>query len=154
MITGTKVAFAALFAFALPATASAACPSYANSGAPLSYTAESAYMPQATRVVAGGNIDLSQCGEVPGVGFVVESPDFTMMYDALTLGRALELRVTGDCDTVLLVNTAQGEWVFNDDTNGLNPAVRIANAPSGQYDIWVGTLGSDTCDAQLEVETF
>lgn len=154
MSTLTKTVFAGIFALALPATASAMCPSYETSGYGLSYDAESAYAPQSTQVIAGGDIDLGECAELPGYGYVVESPDFTMQYDALGMGRALELRANASCDAVLLINTAEGEWLFNDDTNELNPAVRIENAPSGQYDIWVGTLGAENCEAVFEVETF
>ena len=50
---------------ALPAAAQAACPSYATPGYGLSYNAESAYVPQSTQVVAGGNIDLSTCPTAP-----------------------------------------------------------------------------------------
>jgi hypothetical protein len=77
-----------------------------------------------------------------------------MTYDAQSRGRALEFRVQGTCDTVLLVNGATAQWYFNDDDNGSDPRIRIANAPSGQYDIWVGTFGTQTCNAQLIVESF
>ena len=149
-----RTTFAAALIVSLPAIAQATCPSYAQSGAGLSYDAEQAYAPQSTTVIAGGDLDLSTCAEIPGVGYIIENPDFTMQYDALDMGRALEVRVEGDCDTVLLVNTATGEWLFNDDTNEMNPALRIENAPSGQYDIWVGTYGTDTCEATMTVETF
>jgi len=154
MNTFTRTAAAGFFALVMPATAWAACPSFAQSGAPLSFTAESAYIPQAVSVIAGGNLDLGTCAEVPGVGYVVQYPDFTMQYNDLGMGRALEIRVRASCDTVLLVNTAQGQWIFNDDTNGIDPALRIERAAGGQYDIWVGTFGTQTCDAQLQIETF
>ncbi|PWE30230.1 hypothetical protein C4N9_05905 [Pararhodobacter marinus] len=146
--------FAAALIVSLPAFAQAMCPSYQQSGAALSYDAEQAYVPQSTTVIAGGDLDLSSCAEIPGTGYVIENPDFTMQYDALGMGRALEIRVDGDCDTVLLVNTASGEWLFNDDAMEMNPALRIENAASGQYDIWVGTYGTETCEATMTVETF
>jgi hypothetical protein len=141
-------------ALALPTVALAACPSYAERGTPLSYTAETALVVQSSPVVAGGNIDLGTCAEVPGNGFVVETPDFTMTYDSLGQGRTLEMRVAAGCDAVLLLNATNGQWFFNDDTNGTDPALRIENAPSGEYDIWVGTYGMETCEAVLEIETF
>ncbi|WP_127107644.1 hypothetical protein [Pararhodobacter zhoushanensis] len=150
----SKAAVAGLFALIAPAAASAACPTYAQHGAPLSYTAETVWTPQSTTVIAGGDQDLSTCAEVPGAGYVIENPDFTLTYDALNMGRALEFRVTGSCDTVLLVNSATGEWLFNDDTNEMHPVVRLNNAPSGQYDLWVGTYGPETCEATLTVESF
>jgi len=155
MNTLFKAVVASAFSLALPAIASAqACPDYSVSGYGLSYTAETAYLPQSTSVVAGGDIDLSACGSVPGMGYIVQNPDFTMQYNDLGMGRALEIRVDAACDTVLLVNGADGQWYFNDDTAGLNPAIRLSGAPSGQYDIWVGTLGADTCEAVMTVETF
>lgn len=139
----------------LPAIAAAqACPSYAVSGAPLNYTAETAYLPQSTAVVAGGTLNLAACGSIPGVGYIVENPDFTMQYNDLGMGRALELRVVASCDAVLLVNGADGQWYFNDDASGSNPGLRLEGAISGQYDIWVGTFADLPCDATLTVETF
>jgi len=150
----SKAFFASAMLAALPVTAQATCPSYAVSGQPISHSSDEVYAPQSHSVIAGGNIDLASCGSVPGHGNIIENPDFTMMYDAQARGRALELRVDAACDTVLLVNSASAEWHFNDDTNGLNPAIRIQNAPSGQYDIWVGTFGGATCSATLTVESF
>ncbi|MFN4098571.1 MAG: peptidase S1 [Pararhodobacter sp.] len=150
----SKVAVAGFAALVMPAAAWAACPSYAQNGAPLSFTAESAYIPQAVPVIAGGDLDLSTCAQVPGVGYIVQNPDFTMQYNDLGMGRALEIRVQASCDTVLLVNTTQGAWLYNDDANGIDPGLRIEHAPGGQYDIWVGTYGPQTCDAQLQIETF
>ena len=155
MNTLLKSVLASAALFALPTLAAAqACPSYAVSGAPLNYTAESAYIPQSVGVVAGGTLNLSACGSIPGVGYIVENPDFTMQYTDLGMGRQLEFRVTAACDAVLLINAADGQWYFNDDANGSNPALRLSVAPSGQYDIWVGTFDTMPCDASLTVETF
>ncbi len=151
----SKTVLAGVFAITLPAVASAqACPSYANSGAGLNFTAESVWIPQSVGVVAGGNIDLGACGSVPGHGYVIQSPDFTMQYNDLGMGRQLEFRVQASCDTVLLINASDGQWYFEDDTNGMDPAIRLSVAPSGQYDIWVGTFGMNTCQATLTVESF
>ena len=150
----SKALFVGAALAVLPAAGFAACPSYANPGSPLSYTDEQVWSPQAHSVTAGGNINLAECASIPGIGYIVENPDFTLQYQNVTAGRALEFRVDAACDAVLLVNTASGEWVFNDDTNGLNPAVRIASAPDGRYDVWVGTLGNSTCAAQLILESF
>jgi len=155
MNTLLKAAFASAIALSLPAVAAAqACPSYDVSGAPLSYTAETAYIPQSTAVVAGGTLNLAACGSIPGVGYIVQNPDFTMQYNDLGMGRALELRVVASCDAVLLVNSADGQWYFNDDASGSNPGLRLNGAISGQYDIWVGTFDTMPCDATLTVETF
>lgn len=155
MNTFTKTFLATALVFAAPSLAAAqACPSYENSGAPLSYSSEDVYAPQSLSVVAGGDLDLSQCSELPGFGHVIASPDFTLQYDSLEMGRALEFRVTGECDTVLLINTSEGAWLFNDDDSGVDPRVRIAAAPDGQYDIWVGTLEAATCAATLTIESF
>jgi len=143
----------ALLALAVPAAAQA-CPSYETPGVALRYTAETAYVPQATPVIAGGTIDLTTCPETQGAGYVIESPDFTMAYEALGMGRALEIRVRAACDAVLLVNASNGQWLFNDDANGTDPALRIDNAPSGRFDIWVGTYGMESCEAELQIETF
>lgn len=142
-------------ALILPTMASAQqCPSYASPGNPLSYTSDDAWTPRGHAVVAGGDIDLGACASVPGFGYVIASPDFTLTYDDQGRGRALEFRVSAGCDTVLLVNAADGQWFFNDDDNGLNPRIRLNAAPGGRYDIWIGTVSPSTCDAQFTIESF
>ena len=105
-------------------------------------------------MVAGGGVDLGACGSVPGFGYVATSPDFELAFSGNGAGRALEFRVNGSCDTTLLVNDARGAWHFNDDDTGLNPRIRLSGAAEGVYDIWIGTVGPDTCSAELIVETF
>ena len=139
---------------AAPVTASAACPVARHDGEPLAQTAETLLLVRSTQVVAGGDIDLDRCAAVTGSGFVVEGPDVTLTYDDMGQGRALELRVEAACDTVLVVNTPAGDWLYNDDTAGTDPALRIEAAAGGAYDIWVGTWGMESCDARLEVEAF
>ncbi len=131
------------------------CPDWQLGGIPITTDSETAWVPQQYPLFAGGGLDLAACSSVDGVGRVTPAPNFTLQYDALTLGRDLEFRVETDCDTTLLINDSTGAWHFNDDANGtLQPAIRLAGAPSGQYDIWVGTYGGSSCQATLVAETF
>lgn len=45
-------------------------------------------------------------------------------------------------DTTLLVRAPDGSFFCNDDFDGSNPMVEIANAAPGEYRVWVGTYGS------------
>jgi len=132
----------------------AACPNPAANGQMLTYSGQGLWTPQRFNVVAGGNIDLGACQTVPGHGHIVQSPDFTLNFTANPQNYDLEFRVEGTCDPVLLVNSPSGQWFYNDDDNGLNSRLRIPRAQAGQYDIWVGTFGSQTCQATLIAETF
>lgn len=153
---------ATLLGAPLLATAAAAqsCPSYGTAGNPLSYDSDTVYSAQSHQVFAGGNIQLGDCDSIPGYGYIVESPDFTLQYDAQDRGRALEFRVEAECDAVLLVNDSRGEWHFNDDDQVegdmmiIDPRLRLENAASGQYDIWVGTFDEEICEATLFVESW
>ncbi|MBL8132071.1 MAG: hypothetical protein JNL42_09460 [Anaerolineae bacterium] len=105
------------------------------------------------------------------VGFTTEAPTFRVIWSG---GRGSPLRFGffSDEDTTIIVNTANGQWVCNDDSGGsINPLVEITNAPDGQYDIWIGhyarnrraagtlsvmagetpgpTPGDETCDTPL-----
>ncbi len=137
------------------ATSAAACPDWRMTGAPLSYTADDLWVPQSTGVVAGGNVSISSCPGVPGNGYVITQPDFDLSFTDNSAQRDLELRVQGTCDTILLVNDANGQWHFDDDSGGeFNPRLRLLAAPAGSYDIWVGTYGPSTCQSTLTLETF
>ena len=139
---------------AMPAQAQV-CPNYQLNGAQYSVDANGLWSPASYGVTAGGNVNLGACGSVPGSGWITQGPDFTFSYNALGMGRDLEFRVQGSCDTVLLVNDAGARWHYSDDADGsTNPRIRLSNASSGVYDVWVGTFGSSTCSATLVAETF
>lgn len=92
--------------------------------------------PHRVEIAAGGGFDASA---IPGcVGWIASAPDYRVNW---TGGGQLPLtfHATSEADTTLVINDAEGNWVCNDDAQGLNPAVSFENAPSGQYDIWVGT---------------
>jgi hypothetical protein len=146
-------ATALALALAMPGAA-LACPDVALTGESLTYSSDEAYAPRAHGVIAGGDVDLGACGSVPGAGYVATAPDFELTFTANGAGRALEFRVQADCDAVLLVNDATGQWHFNDDDAGTDPRIRLDRAPEGLYDIWIGTFGPATCNAELIVETF
>ena len=86
---------------------------------------------------AGGPVDLSDIGYF---GYVNESPDFDLYYEAGDF--SLTIRVESKSDTVLLINGPDGEWLFSDDSDGLNPGITLRRPQSGLYDIWVGTAYS------------
>ncbi len=144
-------------AFALFATAgiAAACPAYQNVGVQTGYTTgQDLYSPNSYSVQAGGNQSLRNCGWNHS-GYVISRPDFEFQIDGLHQYGRLEIRAIGNCDTVLLVNDAQGNWYFDDDSYGnLNPAINLYRPASGVYDIWVGTYGTSICPATLQMETW
>ncbi|MDP2127792.1 MAG: hypothetical protein Q8K97_10470, partial [Pseudohongiella sp.] len=80
---------------------------------------------------------------------------FTMTFSGNSTGRELEFRLDTECDSVLMINDASGNWHYDDDTNGsLDAQIRLPKAANGIYDIWVGTRYSGTCNATLILETF
>ena len=130
------------------------CPDFTENGVALSYSSDALYTPRSHDVLAGGSVNLAQCAELPGIGFVGRGPDFTVTSQA-GAGRALSISATSGCDTVILVNGPTMTWEFDDDSAGdLDPVVWFADAESGIYDIWVGTIADDLCDATLTLETF
>ena len=135
-------------------TAALACPNPNQNGQMLTYTGQQLWAPQTHGVTAGGSQNLSNCPGVPGHGRVTSSPDFTLNLTANPQNYALEFRLTAQCDTVLLVRSPNGQWHYNDDTNGFNPLIRLNNAQAGQYRIWAGTFGQGNCAATLALETF
>ena len=70
---------------------------------------------------------------------------------------ALSIEVNGfGCDTVLLVNAADGGWHYNDDTHGVNPRVLLYGAGQmrGTVSAWVGTYNQGTCHASVSFRTY
>jgi hypothetical protein len=146
-------AFAMLLAIGGTAAWAKGCPQISEGAEVLNLSASDLYTPDDFDVVAGGDVDLSQCDDFDGFGFVVANPDFSLNYTA-DEDYDLEFRATGDCDVVLLVNDNTSTWHFVDDTNGTDATLRLPNATDGRFDIWIGTYGEDTCDGNLGVETF
>lgn len=134
--------------------ASADCPAWQyDARADIQGSAQHFWTPQRYNVVAGGRANLANCN-IPGTGHVAAIPDFELNYQGDT-NYDLNLRVEGDCDTTLLVNTANATWIFDDDNGGaLQPSLYLPNAGTGVYDIWVGTYDTGLCQAELIVETF
>jgi hypothetical protein len=102
----------------------------------------------AVRVMAGGDIDARRLGG-NCVGMIANPPDVRLNYRA---GRsALVITARSFADTTLIVNLPNGQWLCNDDLEGLNPGLVLNDAPSGQYDIWVGTFGRERAAAELRI---
>jgi hypothetical protein len=145
-----------VFALSVAAPAAAQqCPDWRQNGVTVSADAETLWSPRSYPLTAGGGLDLSLCGEVPGFGQVITAPSFTITYDDRSAGHDLDFRVESQCDTVLLINDAGAVWHYNDDEDGtLNPRLRLGAAPSGVYDVWVGSYSQQACAATLVLETF
>ncbi len=143
----------------LAAGAVEACPDWRLSGAQYGMTGDQLFTARSFRVVAGGENHLPNCrlqmaGRDPAIGYAATAPDFTFTINGL--GRyELEFRVISDCDSTLLLNTGAANYYFDDDDNGnLDPKIRLTRPSEGIYDVWIGTIGPDTCQATLYVETF
>lgn len=133
------------------------CPDWQLGGVPLTTDAQQAYTAQQYPMYAGGSTDLSQCGNgaYSAYGRTTAAPSFSVAYDAMNMGRELEFRVVSECDTVLLVNDSSAQWHYNDDADGtLSPRLRLTTAPSGRYDVWVGSYSGQSCPATLYVQTW
>lgn len=137
------------------ATVAAACPAWQNPGVRSLYTTgQDLWTPNSYSVTAGGGQFLRNCG-FNHTGYVISNPDFEVRIDGLESYNRLNIRVSGSCDTVLLVNDARANWYFDDDSGGsLQPSINIFGAASGVYDIWVGTYNPGTCGSTLTLETF
>lgn len=107
--------------------------------------------PHTVSISAGGSVDVDVTG--CGYGFVAMAPDYDLTYTGS--GGTLYFFVRSDEDTTLLINKPDASWICDDDSLGdSNPVVTIPNAPSGLYDIWVGTYSDgDLASATLYIST-
>ena len=111
--------------------------------------------PFVLEVLAGGSIDLDDSSDrdirrLDAYGYVAEAPDVDFYYE--TSGDfPLTIAVDGfGEDMVLLVNDPSGDWHYNDDEDGVDPAITFRNPESGLYSIWIGTFyDDDYLDAEL-----
>lgn len=139
------------------ALATGRCPDVSLGGTLLAYTSGELYLTRTHKVMAGGSLDLAQCGaeSISGMGYVEAAPDFELDYTHDPANGDLEFRLDSECDSVLLVNDPLGIWYFDDDSNGNQDAkIRLGNPVSGNYDLWIGSLSASGCSAQLTLESF
>lgn len=98
-------------------------------------------------VIAGGAMDLAELGYY---GYVADAPDFDLRYTSGEYDLTIRVENT-TADTLLLINGPDGQWHFNDDSDGLDPAITFSPPRDGLYDIWIGTLDGDYADARLVI---
>jgi len=119
------------------------------------------FTPRSFSLQAGGNVDITRCGNVRprtdrGPGYVTTNPDFSFSLSGM--GRyTLELRVVSACDAILLINTGSVSWYYDDDDNAASPGdpkIVLTRPADGRIDVWVGTYDGSLCDAELTLETF
>lgn len=139
----------------LPALSLAqACPDYtATPNSTLNLSADQLAEPHVIEMVAGGDLDLGNCPDLPGYGHVVTGPDYHINLSGTRPDTALAVRVQGECDTILLANDFSGSWHYDDDSgeNWLDPEL-ILPAVDGVYDFWVGTWSEELCRASFSLQ--
>ena len=152
-----RTLIASFFVLLAFSAAAMACPSIREGQSTYSVTGQDLYSPNSYNVIAGGDQSLRGCGW-NNTGYVISQPDFSFFTSGMGQYGRLEIEVTqAACDTVLVVNSANGSWYFDDDSAGnLLPRVNLTGASNtqGRIDVWVGTYGSSTCSAVLEMETW
>jgi hypothetical protein len=146
-----------IFVLVASGSAAIACPTVMQGRASYNVTGDFLYSPQSYGVTAGGDQSLRGCGWNHS-GYVISQPDFSFYTSGMGAYGRLEIEVTSAaCDTVLLVNSANGSWYYDDDSAGsLRPRINLYGTSNtqGRVDVWVGTFGSSLCSATLEMETW
>lgn len=136
-----------------------ACPTPSQSRQSYEVTGEQLYTTRSYNVTAGrASRRLVDCGYKVR-GYVASQPDFSFYTSGMERFARLVIQVTAaSCDTLLVVSSADAQWVYNDDRNRNDPLPMIALVGTrhhqGRVDVWVGTFGSQTCDATLALETW
>lgn len=105
--------------------------------------------PFAVEVDSGGKIKTNLGGVKT---FVDKAPDFRVKFSAGGGQLPLTFKVKCKADTTLLINTPDGKWIADDDSDGgFNPRITIQNPKSGVYDVWVGSYKGTIDPATLIV---
>lgn len=110
--------------------------------------------PRVITISAGGLVDLSDSTQYDCVGFVSEAPDYKIDYTTGSAGLELSFIALSEIDTVLLVNTPDGEWHCNDDYSdefGLSAGLTFDQPLAGVYDIWVGVYDQEDIYAEADL---
>ena len=97
-------------------------------------------------VRGGGQALLRDCG-LEGDGFIEidedvridQLPDVVLNWEGIF--PRLAVATEFERDSVLLIRDPEGNWHFNDDSEGDNPQVVFTDPPEGAYVIFIGTHG-------------
>jgi hypothetical protein len=81
------------------------------------------------------------------LGYAASDPDFLIELTS-EFNRITFLVASAD-DTTLIINLPNGSWACDDDTNGLNPALVLHDAPAGAYRLWIGSYSAETYDESI-----
>jgi hypothetical protein len=95
-------------------------------------------------VIAGGAHAVTEEETTAGCGGFVEAdgPDVELDYTAGVF--QLSIYVRARTDTVLVINTPEGDWICNDQFGpAADAGVVLIEPESGVYDIWIGTDETD-----------
>lgn len=99
--------------------------------------------PHTVTLASGGEVSVGYLGG-GCTGHAAVAPDYRINWTGS--GGALRVFFVGEDggDTTLLINRPDGSWVCNDDWSAgtVDPGIVLENAPSGQYDIWVGSYAA------------
>ncbi|WP_339737982.1 hypothetical protein [uncultured Maricaulis sp.] len=106
--------------------------------------------PHVVDVIAGGSFAAQSAADSMCRGYVSAAPDYELTFTPGSLD--LYISVLSEADTTLVINDPSGDWICNDDNNGLNPGIHFDQPAAGTYDIWVGTYREgESAPAQLEI---
>jgi hypothetical protein len=112
---------------------------------------------EAATTVGGASENLVNCPGISGLGHFFANPTYTLDLSEMDTYWRLAVAVTSSCNTVLLVQDANGAYVYDDDSgsrdtttdtgNDLDALVRIFDMASlnGRVNVWVGTADGATC---------
>jgi hypothetical protein len=97
--------------------------------------------PQSIAAFAGGNIDATALG-TDCAGYITSAPDVRLTWDGSgAVDGLLRVFFIGEGDASLVMRAPDGRFLCNDDAFGLlTPAIDIADAASGVYLIWLGSI--------------
>lgn len=111
--------------------------------------------PYAVEVTSGGYVDVSaQNIGFDCTGFATEAPDYRLNWAGGSSELVIYFSSAIGEDPTLIINDPFGNWYCNDDyatsENPQDPAIFYSAAPSGQYDIWIGSYSAaDNIAGQL-----
>lgn len=107
--------------------------------------------PTVFNVSAGGELyaNNADTGDAWCTGYISEAATLEITYDG---DGPLHIYTESDSDLTLVVNDANGGWVCDGDGGrSVNPYIMFSPDAAGTYDIWVGTYGGGTVDAEVHI---